>query len=101
MNDVRSCFELRRRIDGLVYKFDRVKRSDGSIGYKRRDKDYWINWHSKLGWVVWDGESEYIGGRPWYALPEKQSNFPPEGVWVSMKGDKSFVYDLEYQPSIQ
>jgi len=96
MTKSRKRFELRRRIDGFTYLFDRVERTDGSIGYKREDEELWINWHEDLGWVAWDGESEYIGGKSWYTLPKNQSNFPPEGIWVSMKDDKSYVYDLTY-----
>jgi len=65
MSERHAYFELRRRIDGLVYEFDRIQRHDGTVGYKRRDKDLWINWHGELGWVAWDGESEYIGGKSW------------------------------------
>ena len=92
----RKYFELRRRIDDLVYEFDRTERDDGKFGYKRRDKDLWINWHPDFGWAVWDGESRVISGKSWYTLPEAQSDFPPEGVWVSMKLEKSYVYDLVY-----
>ncbi len=92
----RKYFELRRRIDDLVYEFDRTERDDGKFGYKRRDKDLWINWHPDFGWAAWDGESRVISGKSWYTLPKDQSDFPPEGVWVSMKLEKSYVYDLVY-----
>ena len=96
MDRNRDYFELRRQIDELVYKFDRTKRPDGRFGYKRRDQDLWINWHEEFGWAAWDGASEIIGGRSWYTLPKNQEDFPPEGVWVSMKNKKSYVYDLVY-----
>jgi len=89
-------FQLKRRLDNLIYNFDRVKIRENVFGYKRRDADLWINWHQDYGWVAWDGESEYIGGRPWYVLPKHQSSYPPEGLWVSYKGDNSYVYDLIY-----
>jgi len=97
MSKCREYFKLRRRIDNLVYEFDLLSRPDGKIGYRRRDQELWINWHDEFGWVGWDGESEYIGLRPWYTLPVNQSNFPPEGIWVSMKNEKSYVYDLFYE----
>lgn len=99
MKKGREYFELKRKVDGLVYEFDLQTRPNGSVGYKRRDQDLWINWHETYGWVAWDGISDYIGGRPWYALPKDQSNYPPEGLWVSMKGEKSYVYELVY-PSV-
>ena len=100
MSERHAYFELRRRIDGLVYEFDRIQRHDGTVGYKRRDKDLWVNWHGELGWVAWDGESEYIGGKSWYTLPANQSNYLPEGIWVSLKNEKSYVYDLIYPDDV-
>jgi hypothetical protein len=97
----REYFELRRRIDDLIYQFDRKETKPGIFGYQRRDKDLWINWHPLFGWVAWDGESDVIGGRPWYTLPSDQQDFPPEGVWVSMKNEKSYVYDLVYPKGME
>lgn len=37
-----------------------------------------------------------IYGRPWDVLPVDQGDVPPEGVWVSRKGAKAYVYDLVY-----
>jgi hypothetical protein len=96
MTSNRNYFELRRRIDDLIYEFDRMDLGNGQYGYKRRDKDLWIKWHADFGWAAWDGESDIIGGRSWYILPKDQLDYPPEGVWVSMKGEKSYVYDLVY-----
>jgi len=96
INNLREHFQLIRRLDDLMYDFDRVEIHDGVFGYKRRDADLWINWHQEYGWVAWDGESEYIGGRPWYVLPQNQLSYPPEGLWVSYKDNKSYVYDLIY-----
>jgi len=92
----KDYFQLKRRIDNLVYEFHRSERKDGTIGYKRIDGEYWINWHKDYGWVAWDGVSQEIAGRPWYVLPVNQGDHPPEGIWVSMKNDKSYVYDLVY-----
>jgi len=92
----RDYFELRRRIDDLIYQFDRKKHPNGLTGYKRRDRDLWVLHHKDYGWVAWDGESNVIGGRPWYVLAQEQVDYPPEGVWVSMKEKKSYVYDLVY-----
>lgn len=94
-------FQLKRRLDGLIYDFDRVEIREGVFGYKRRDQELWINWHQTFGWVAWDGQSDYIGGRPWYVLPDKQLDHPPEGLWISYKGDKSYVYDLVYPDQLK
>ena len=88
--------ELRRRVDGLIYRFDRTPLDDGSFGYKRRDSDLWILWQSDLGWVAVDPETGGVTGRPWSVLPKEQSDAPPEGDWVSKKGERSYVYELVY-----
>ena len=96
MTMTHDYFELRRRIDDLVYQFDRMVQADGSIGFKRRDKDLWITWHDRFGWIAWDEASQEIRGRSWETLPEDQGDYPPEGAWVSVKYEKSYVYDVVY-----
>lgn len=89
-------FELKRLSDGLTYRFRREMRTDGSIGYKREDQDLWILRWPSLGWVAIDESNGDITGRPWTVLPQEQGNAPPEGEWVSKKGTKSYVYQLQY-----
>lgn len=86
-------FQLQRQSDDLVYEFDRAKLPNGETGYKRRDQDLWITYKHDLGWVA-DGEAEQeLYGRAWNVLPENQeTDHPPEGIWVSRKGVKSYVY---------
>lgn len=83
-----AAFELRRQIDGLVYRFDRV-----GDAYRRADRDLWITKHPDHGWVAWD-DDHGLTGRPWAAAGHGEG--PPEGIWVSRKGPKSYVYDLVY-----
>lgn len=90
------AFELRRQNDGLVYRFERAAIPDGRTGFKRRDGDYWIVWHPILGWVAGDWGSDKVFGRPWDQLTQQSKSGPPEGIWVSRKGSKSYVYDLVY-----
>ncbi|MEO9903018.1 hypothetical protein [Nisaea sp.] len=93
-------FELIRLSDDLVYQFDFQEKSDGVFGYKRRDQDLWITHQVDLGWVAFDQESNAILGKPWETLPGDQSlSHPPEGIWVSRKGSKSYVYELRYLKS--
>jgi hypothetical protein len=89
-------FELRRQIDDLVYTFVRKHVADGRIAYQRQDQDLWIVYRPDWGWVAWDEETQTCMGRPWETLPEQQGDHPPEGVWVSRKGSKSYVYALIY-----
>ena len=91
-------FELHRLIDDLVYQFDLKERPDGKTGYCRRDRDLWITYNDPFGWVAYDEQTESVTGRPWNVMPQDQdSNFPPEGEWVSKKGEKSYVYELKYK----
>ena len=97
MTDIR-CFELRRRLDGLVYRFHRDTGPDGQPAYRREDADLWIVRSDAWGWIAVLPEDGAIAGRPWETLPHEQGDAPPEGVWVSRKGDKSYVYDLVHLP---
>lgn len=87
-----DTFELRRQSDGQVYRFERQPEG----GYKRRDKDLWIVRRPDWGWISADPETGAITGRPWNVLPADQGDHPPEGDWVSRKGEKSYVYALVY-----
>ncbi|KRB01170.1 hypothetical protein ASD83_06500 [Devosia sp. Root685] len=88
-------FELRRKSDELVYSFAKKDRPDGLQGFQRTDRDLWIIFKERLGWVAWDDENQTVTGRPWNILPEDQStDLPPQGEWVSLKGTKSYVYEL-------
>jgi hypothetical protein len=89
-------FELHRQSDGLIYQFDRKIYRDGVYGYQRRDQDLWIIYKQKLGWVAYDDETQSLTGRSWDVLPELQGDHPPEGIWVSRKNEKSYVYELKY-----
>ncbi len=88
-------FELHRQSDDVVYRFDRMDREDGSVGYKRRDADLWIVFDEAFGWIAINGTGE-IGGRSWNVAAQAQGDHPPEGEWVSKKGNKSYVYSLVY-----
>ena len=92
----RECFELRRKSDGLVYLFKRNVDASGNAAYQRQDQDLWITFRPGLGWVAWDHDTASCTGRPWTVAAQDQADFPPEGIWVSRKGDKSYVYELVY-----
>ncbi|WP_227272246.1 hypothetical protein [Roseobacter weihaiensis] len=89
-------FELRRQTDGLVYRFERATDTEGRSGFKRTDGDYWIICHAKLGWIAANHGTDEVFGRPWDQLSAQSTQAPPEGIWVSRKGSKSYVYDLIY-----
>ncbi|MBR9764503.1 MAG: hypothetical protein GYB53_13495 [Rhodobacteraceae bacterium] len=89
-----AAFELRRALDGLIYRFDLARDPQGRPGYRRADRDLWIIRHPSLGWIAGSHDGTEIFGRPWDVPPEAQGAAPPEGTWVSRKGDKSYVYTL-------
>ena len=90
-----NTFELRRQSDDLVYVFNR-----GPKGFQRQDNlEMWITYRgSEIGWVAFDDTGIYgLTGRPWDTPPKDQSpDHPPEGIWVSRKNERSYVYDLVY-----
>lgn len=91
-------FELIRQSDELIYQFDYKEKSEGVFGYQRRDQDLWITYRTNLGWVAYDDATQTVMGKPWDTLPSEQDVLhPPEGIWVSRKGPKSYVYKLEYK----
>ena len=87
-----EALELRRLTDKIVYRFQRVFDPSG-VSYKREDKDLYLTWREGFGWGAWDGET--LHGRPWNVQLSQQSvENPPEGLWVSQKGTKSYSYKL-------
>ena len=94
---MKECFQLQRHSDSLVYTFDKTERPDNLSGYKRRDADLWITYRRNIGWCAYNEETYEAEGIPWDAIGKHQNpDFPPEGIWVSRKGEKSYVYTLVF-----
>ncbi|KAK5044879.1 hypothetical protein LTR84_010417 [Exophiala bonariae] len=94
-------FSLKRLIDGLEYRFTLRSGHGKASVFARDDNVVEIVYHQMYGWTTWQ-ESQGHGeptltGRVWEVLPQDQGDFPTEGIWVSRKGPKSYVYTLEYQ----
>ncbi|MEL6465026.1 MAG: hypothetical protein AAFQ58_08660 [Pseudomonadota bacterium] len=84
-------FDLHRRQDGLVYRFER----DARGVYRRQDRpDLTVVWDDKMGWVARAPDTGLLAGRVWDMPMQAQGDSPPEGRWVSCKGARSYVYDL-------
>lgn len=96
VNETPSAFELLRQSDDLVYRFEKAKDAEGRVGFKRTEGDFWIIRHETLGWIAGEWESDEVFRRPWDQLVAQSVTAPPEGIWVSRKGVKSYVYDLVY-----
>lgn len=96
-DDGHGHFELRRLSDDLVYSFVRATDPSGQTGYRREDRpDLWIVRTPDWGWIARDPQTGAIAGRSWETPPSSQGDHPPPGIWVSRKGEKSYVYDLIY-----
>jgi hypothetical protein len=88
-----DCFEFRRRIDGVIYRFEPVDPKGGYPAWKRVDLDLWLTRIPRSGWCVVDVNG-LINSRPWNVEVADQQSEPPEGEWLSKRADKSYVYDL-------
>lgn len=91
----RNKFEFRRQSDGLIYPFARHRGPQGETIYQRSDGPIRVVYDSRFGWSIWSDEGDLLG-RAWEILPEDQGDYPPEGIWVSRRGAKAYVYDLVY-----
>ncbi|CAN5252840.1 hypothetical protein BH10PSE4_BH10PSE4_03100 [soil metagenome] len=86
---------FRRSLDGLVYRFAPADTSHDRPRWRRTDLDLDLHWVGSHGWVVTDPAGTVLS-RPWDVEPCDQGPLPPQGVWVSRKGDKAYVYELVY-----
>lgn len=87
---------MTRRTDGRVYRFVMTRLDDGRAAFKRQDRDIWLVRRASQGWFVVDNPDGRITGRSWEVLPTEQGDLPPEGVWISHKGEKAYAYDLKF-----
>lgn len=86
------ALELRRLSDDLVYRFKCV-RQEKDRAFIREDKNVYLSWRDDFGWGAWEGST--LHGRPWdVPLSQQIKDAPPEGLWVSQKGVKSYCYNL-------
>ncbi|WP_157117742.1 hypothetical protein [Nocardia vaccinii] len=88
---VMSVVEFVRRVDGLTYEFVRDGEAHGFPSFKRVDLDVWCRRLPEFGWAVCNAAGA-VSSRPFDEAG--QGERPPEGVWVSYKDERSYVYDL-------
>lgn len=87
--------EFQREIDGLTYSFTRDGERNGKPRWRRADLNLELHWTDNWGWVVAD-ETGNLLSLSWEKEKGSQGDTPPDGVWVSRKGSKSYVYSLRY-----
>lgn len=80
-----------RRVDGLRYFYRRNGETHGYAAFRREDANLQCERMPGFGWAVRDGDG-VVNSRP-FADPGL-GDLPPEGMWVSGKGDRAYVYDL-------
>ena len=80
-----------RRADGLTHEFVRDGDAYGFPSYRRVDLDLWCRRLPNFGWAVCTDSGE-VSSRP-FGDPG-DGDLPPEGTWVSRKGERSYVYEL-------
>ncbi len=86
--------EFHRNIDGVIYRFHLEPTDTVKPRYLREDGLVWISFNPDWGWGTWSGDTTSPSSRPWDVPIDRQGNLPPEGIWVSRKADKSYVYRL-------
>ena len=84
---------MRRRIDGLVYVFERRAGTGRAAVYERSDGEVRVKFDPRFGWSIMSETGELLG-RVWDTLPEDQGDQPTQGLWLSCKGEKAYAYDL-------
>ena len=88
-------FTLTRQSDRKVCAFAAEGTRFGCISYRFLGGDLAIHWHPRWGWCAADSSGEVVGLPMSVPMPE-QRNRPPEGLWVSRKGQVSHVYELRW-----
>lgn len=95
-DDADFTIEFRRQLDGLAYLFRPAALRDQRPCWRRTDLDLHLQWSAGHGWNVSDAAGTVLS-RPWDVERDDQGSLPPEGVWVSRKEAKAYVYELVYQ----
>jgi hypothetical protein len=68
-----------------------VRFAYGFPSYRRVDLELWCRRLPNFGWAVCASSGE-VSRRPFDDPGD--GDLPPEGIWVSRKGDRSYVYEL-------
>ncbi len=87
--------ELHRCIDDLFYKYESSGFRNRRPCWRRTDLELYLHCSARSGWVISDEEGLVLG-LSWDLGKDEQGLLPPEGIWVSRKGQKSYVYELKH-----
>lgn len=95
-----ASFVFTSRSGGPAHKFELQSgdHSSKSAQYVRKD-GLTITWDDEFGWSGKDAKSGDLLALAWGVPAAKQGDSPPEGTWVTKKGDASYVHDMKYAAS--
>ena len=87
---MRKSFIFKRIGGNAVYTFHLMSKNNDIGVWKREDKELWCKLILNFGWSIVDEFENRLG---W---PEKSevTEYPPEGIWISKKDNKSYRYEL-------
>lgn len=88
---------FKSRLDKTSYIFKPANQNHGKPTWKREDTDLCLIHNDRLGWVIIDSNKNIYAISWDFIVAGQHTPMPPVGEWVSKKGDKSYVYSLEYE----
>ena len=95
------AFTFRRLYDDLIYTFvlsssPSTIHSRSAIYSRSNNNDVRVQWDDECGWSIRDQESGELLSIAWDMPASRQGDSPSEGIWVSRKGEKSYVYEMKW-----
>lgn len=79
------------------YEVPSSPKSGKAVRWVREDNaSVVIEWDEVFGWSTWnidENDKRCLSGRVWEVSPAEQGDYPTQGIWVSRKGEKSYVYE--------
>jgi hypothetical protein len=92
LDDTTFRIEFHRCLDGIVYTYEPAGLRNHRPCWRRVDLALHLHWTDRSGWIISD-EAGVVLSRPWDFERDEQGPLPPEGIWVSRKNAKSYVYE--------
>ncbi len=92
LDDATFRIEFHRCLDGVVYSYKPAGVRNHRPCWRRVDLALHLHWTDRSGWIISD-EAGAVLSRPWDFERDEQGPLPPEGIWVSRKHAKSYVYE--------
>lgn len=78
-----------------VYELESGEANSKSAVYRRKDGQR-VKWDDEFGWAARDEKTQELVTGAWGIPASKQSDSPPEGIWVTRKGGDAYVYEMKF-----